>query len=179
MMERDQPTEPTPSERAQLDALPRERLPGRLLEERTVRALRARGLLRPPRFRASWVAAAIAASVALFAGGFASGQWVNSRQVTSSLLAAQDQTAMRAAQTVQQTGSAYVAALIALSQYADSTGNSGVQQGREAALAILSAAASELAGLTPADPMAAALRAVLLDAESARRDESARNVLWF
>jgi hypothetical protein len=41
----------TPREREALKALPRERMPGRLLEERTVQALRQRGLLRA---RRSW-----------------------------------------------------------------------------------------------------------------------------
>ena len=38
----------SPDERAAFEALPRERDPGRMLEERTVQALRARGLLAPP-----------------------------------------------------------------------------------------------------------------------------------
>ena len=38
----------TPDLRAELAALPRERDPGRLLEEHTVRALRERGLIEAP-----------------------------------------------------------------------------------------------------------------------------------
>ena len=38
----------TPAERELFAALPREREPGRLLEERTVRALREQGLLKAP-----------------------------------------------------------------------------------------------------------------------------------
>lgn len=67
----------TPEERAALAALPREATPGDLLEERTVRALAARGLLRRPhsRFRplAAWMSAAAACAV-FFAAGFALGQ---------------------------------------------------------------------------------------------------------
>src|SRR5439155_1231567 len=70
----------TPAERAAMDALPRERPPDRALEERTVRALRAQGLLeRPTVLRLAlpatgWLAAA-AAAVVLFAGGFVLGAW--------------------------------------------------------------------------------------------------------
>lgn len=171
----------TSQERAELEALPRERTAGRLLEERVVRALRARGLLRGPRLRPAWIAAGLAASVALFASGVAVGQWTLSRRVTDSLLAAQTQTAMSAAQAVQQAGSAYVAALMALSHYADSTTSPALRQGREAASAALYAAASELARLAPDDPLAQAIRSILLDADPRLRDEHApaRTVVWF
>lgn len=65
----------TPEERAAFGALPREREPSRLLEERTVAALRERGHLRPgsraPRILR---ATAAAAAVAVFLGGFAAGR---------------------------------------------------------------------------------------------------------
>jgi hypothetical protein len=171
----------TPEEQAELAALPRERTPGRLLEERTVKALRARGLLREPHRRASWLVASLAASLALFAGGFAAGQWTATREVTTSLAAAHEQTAMHAAQAVQQTGSAYVAALIALARYTDSTKSPGVEEGREAAAAALYAAASELVRLAPDDPVARAIVSVLADMDSQQRGETtrARNVVWF
>lgn len=170
----------TPEEQAELAALPRERTPGRLLEERTVKALRARGLLHERR-RMSWLVAGLAASVALFAGGFAAGQWTATREVTTSLATAHEQTAMHAAQTVQQTGSAYVAALMALARYRDSTKSPGVAEGREAATAALYAAASELARLAPDDPMARAIASVLADIDAQQRGETARarNVVWF
>ena len=67
----------TPEERAAFEALPREREPSRLVEERTVAKLRERGLLR----RASGSGAsrilrvaAAAAAIAVFAGGFAAGR---------------------------------------------------------------------------------------------------------
>jgi hypothetical protein len=168
-------------ERTEFQGLPRERQPGRLLEERTVKALRARGLLRARRVHASWLIAGLAASVALFVSGFATGQWMMTREVTSSLLAAHDQTAMHAAQAVQRTGSAYVAALVALSRYADSTRDPALLQGREAATAALYAAASELSGLAPDDAVAKAIRSVLIDTDPRLREERerARNVLWF
>jgi hypothetical protein len=170
----------TQKEQAELAALPRERTAGRLLEERTVKALRARGLLHERR-RASWLVAGMAASVALFVGGFAAGQWTATREVTTSFAAAHEQTAMRAAQAVQQTGSAYVAALMALARYSDSTKNPGVAEGREAAVAALYAAASELARLAPDSPIARAIASVLADADPQLRGDQtrARNVVWF
>ena len=59
----------TPEEQAELAALPRERTPGRLLEARTVQALRARGLLPERPRRLSWVAAGVAAAAGRVAGG--------------------------------------------------------------------------------------------------------------
>jgi hypothetical protein len=44
-MQHEDPMALTPQEQAAFDALPREADPGRLLEERTVQALRERGLL--------------------------------------------------------------------------------------------------------------------------------------
>lgn len=73
----------TPDERSAFASLPRERRPSDLLEERTVGALRAAGLLgarrrRDPR-RAWPRAAAAAAVLALMAGSFALGQRVGTR----------------------------------------------------------------------------------------------------
>jgi hypothetical protein len=67
----------TPEEQAALAALPRERDPSRLLEERTVAALRERGLLRRPAAgRAARIvrAAVGAAAVIVFLIGFAAGR---------------------------------------------------------------------------------------------------------
>ena len=67
----------TPSEREAFAALPREAEPSDLLEERTVRALRAAGLLgqrRPWRRPVFTWAAAAAACLLFFVAGFAAGQ---------------------------------------------------------------------------------------------------------
>jgi hypothetical protein len=170
----------TPDERAALDALPREQAPGRLLEQRVVRALRDRGLLRRARPAPAWLAAGLAASVALFAGGFATGQWIASRSMAHSLADAQVRSAGQAAEAVQRTGSAYIAALAALGGYADSTGNGAVRQGREAAMAALSAAAAELADLDPGDPVARSVEILLAAYEQPAVERSrSRAVLWF
>src|ERR1044071_9368078 len=109
----------TPDERARFAALPREREPGRLLEERTVRALRERGLRQAPapvqaaarrrlRFPSAWISGAIAAGIALFLDGLATGQYLGARHTTDVVSAVQRQDAQTAALLVQQTGTAYV-----------------------------------------------------------------------
>lgn len=177
----DRNDELTPQERADFAALPRERQPRRLLEEHTVKALRARGWLQRHRMRDGWLAAAAAAALALFAGGLAVGQRMATRDVASSLLAAQEQTAMQAAQMVQRTGTAYVTALAALAQLADTADEGAVRQGREAAQAALYAAAAELVALAPDDPLAIHIRRLLagMSPPADTGGVEARNVVWF
>lgn len=166
----------TPWERERMAGLPREREPGRLLEERTVRALRERGLLRPPGTHRAWWAAAAAAAIALFATGFAVGQ--RSSMGVVAQLADGQQATMQLAQQVQRTGSAYVAALAALADAADSTNGGAVEQGREAAQAALYAAAAEFAALAPRDPVASQIL-WLLPRTDAVQDTLRRSVVWF
>jgi hypothetical protein len=170
----------TPDERAALDALPREGAPSQLLEERVVRALRARGVLRRRWPAPAWLAAGLAASLALFAGGFAAGEWAMSRRVADSFLAAQETTARQAAEAVQRTGTAYIGALAALARHADSSGNGAVREGQQAAWAALSAAAAELSDLDPNDPVARSVRTILAAYEQPVSERGrARAVLWF
>lgn len=175
----------TPAESAEFAALPREREPGRLLEDRTIRELRRRSLLQPRAGRriGGLVAAAMAAAaaVALFVGGFAVGQWTTSRTLTTSFAAVQQQSAMGAAELVQRTGSAYVTALAALVQLADTSSHPAVAQGREAARTALYAAATELVALVPDDPVAIQMRRLLAGTDSlpARQDDEIRRVVWF
>lgn len=65
---------------AALSALPREMQPSDLLEERVVRALRSEGHLgaarKPKRNAGVWVALRVAAAIALFAGGVATGRYL-------------------------------------------------------------------------------------------------------
>lgn len=187
-MTHDSDKELTPEERAAFEALPRTREPGRLLEERTVRALADRGLLevmprRWGRGRIPVIAAGIAAALALFVGGIAVGQWIGSRAVADSMAAAQQETALEMAVAVQHAGSAYVSALASLSQLADSNSNGALAQGREAALTALYAAAHELVQLAPDDPIAVTIRDRL---DHLRREQAAtydqgavRHVVWF
>lgn len=183
-MTQDEHTELTPEEQAQFAALSRERNAGRMLEERTVRALRARGLLatRPWHRRTSFWAAGIAAAAVVFLSGLAVGQWLGTRTVTHSIASAQAESAMERAAAVQRAGSAYVTALEALAQIADTSANDAVAQGREAALTALYAAVHELVLLAPDDPVSVTLRDVL---ERQRRLPSqtepvqVKNVVWF
>ena len=180
-------TELTSSERAAFAALTSERDPGTLLEERTVRALRRRGLLKTAGrswfgVRAPYWAVGIAAAVALFVSGVTVGQWLGSRAVAGPLARAQHHTAVQAAAAVQRAGSAYVNALAALAEIADSSGNGALAQGREAALTALYAAAYELSQLAPEDPIAVTIRERLEVTEPGRQvdhSDQLRRVVWF
>jgi hypothetical protein len=159
----------TTEERNALDALPLESDPGQLLEERTVRALREQGLLATPgvggtttvpagtlprQHRPWWSsAAAIAAGIALFAGGMSIGQVMGSRQTAEAFQTVFEEGDVRLASQVQRTGSEYVAALAALTAADGVAADSG--QAVEVALTALWAAANEIVRLAPDDPLAA------------------------
>lgn len=164
--------------------LPRESMPSAWLEERTVRELRKRGLLRRRRGVPAWLAGSVAASLALFATGVAVGQWLGTRTTISTVaqIANQGTTAAAAAQ-VQQTGSAYVQALEMLANSARQThGPTADPQAREVALAALHAAANEVIRLAPNDPVAAK---ILQGIEQSRRQaepqlqQTGRQIVWF
>jgi hypothetical protein len=177
----------TPEERTAFAALPKTREPSRLAEERTVQALAERGLLierrRHGRLRGRipLIATGVAAAAVLFVSGIAVGQWLGTRAVADSMAAAQHETALEMAAAVQRTGSAYVTALAALSQLADSSTNGAVAQGREAALTALYAAAWELVELAPDDPVAVSIRDYLENRWRPQQDsdEEIRHVAWF
>ena len=82
-------------ERAAIAALPRELAPGDLLEERVVRALRSEGHLgtvaRGP-LQWSRQLMRVAAAIALFAGGVATGHYLLSRPASGSAATAANQT---------------------------------------------------------------------------------------
>jgi len=178
----------TPEERAAFAALPRERDPGEMLEERTFRALRARGLIgRPERhgivMSPAWLTAAAAALVAVFTFGFALGQWLESRENSKTLVELRRQDAAQAAAVVQQTGSAYVAALSALTRASRSSNAEDVAQGREVATTILHAAANEMTRLSPNDPLTEQILRGLQHAAGrdslSRVSDAKRQVAWF
>jgi hypothetical protein len=164
----------TPDEMAAFAALPREREPSRLLEERTVRALRERGVVNAPararggagrlRFPASWIAGAAAAAVAVFMLGMNAGRTLGARETMQNVATiVEARSTQQAALAVQQTGSAYVSALSRFATLADSAGSSPAQtqQGREVAVQMLRAAAGELVRISPDDPLAAGILAAL------------------
>jgi hypothetical protein len=166
--------------------LPGDIMPSALLEERTVRELRSRGLLRRQRWvPTSWLVGSMAASIALFATGVAVGQWVGTRNTVSAVVAtAQNTNPAAAAAQVQQTGTAYVQALEALVTSANQTqGQPQNAQAREVALTALHAAANEVVRLAPNDPVATK---ILQGIEQARRQsqsreerDSGRKIVWF
>jgi hypothetical protein len=164
-----EPVELTPEERAALDALPRERVPGRMLEERTINALRDGGLLgsaaparqsvegparKGERGRPWWTAAAaIAAGIALFTGGLSVGQMLGARQTADAFQTVFEEGDARLASRVQRAGSDYVTALEALAEAGDAAADTG--QALEVALTALWAAANEIVRLAPDDPLTA------------------------
>jgi len=178
----------TAAEREAFEALPREAMPSRMLEERVVSELRARGHLGAPRTRRpAWAwgpapfAAAAAAGIALFACGIALGQWLGARHTAEAMLAVQRQDAANVAAAVQRTGSAYVSALGALAQASASSDPQEVARAREAAQSVLHQAANEMVRLAPDDPVSAQILRGLERAQVQAMPASAdgkRRLVW-
>lgn len=176
----------TPAEREVFDSLPKERMPSRILEERTVRALKKHGIIRSRPVlsgaRLPWLAAGIAAALALFVSGLAVGQAMGSRQTANAFAAVYTRPTDLAAARVQSTGSAHREALSALVAATGTADPQERQQAREVALAAFWAAANEIVRLAPDDPVA--LR-ILQEAErsvgtrGASAAEDTTSVVWF
>lgn len=178
-------TELTPEEKMEFDKLPREAASSDFVWQRIVRDLREDGTLRgagggpgiPAPYRRveagghrvrPWLvaAASMAASLVLFGSGALMGHWMGTRSTERAFLVVREQDAAQAAQRVQETGSAYVAALAALGDLRPAAGQASppgpaivparavadLRQGREAALAALYGAAVELVRVAPGDP---------------------------
>ncbi len=187
-MDRNQ-DELSPAEREEYERLPRERMPSRILEERTVRALKRRGLLASGSSHLRWqrpwmVAAGIAAAVALFVSGMLVGQGMGARQTADAIAAIYPGETQRAAARVQTRGSELAAALSQLAEAADSADSDDVELARQVALSAFWAAAAEVVRLAPNDPLAARILQELerQDEDGAEGGEgtgAARNVVWF
>ena len=186
------PNELSPAERRAFEALPRERPPRAELEDRVVAALQRRGLLPIPlaqtaagarRHLAPWLVGAIAASLALFVGGFAAGQYVGSRSGAAAALSgvqASRGDVAEVAAHAERAGAIYVAALTALSQLSDTADAATRATARRAAMTAFGAAASEVARLAPDDPLAAAVMRGLDERAAGQRPvSSTRSVVWF
>ena len=176
------------TEREAFNALPREQMPGRLLEERVVADLRARGLLGVHRVRHDgWnrfgIGIAVAAcAVALFASGLAVGQWIGARHTASAMLAVQRQDAASSAAAVQRTGSAYLTALGALAQASTSGDTLELARARETARTVLHQAANEMVRMAPDDPVSAQILQGLERARiqsAATRPDGKQRLVWF
>ena len=178
----------TSEERERLLSLPRDLDPDDSLEERTVRALRADGLLRAAPARVirfplspAWIGMAAAACFALFFGGFAVGGWLEARHTTQVVAQMHEQDATRAAALVQQTGSAYVSAMAALASVSEggktTTQTADLAQGREVAVNALQAAASQLVRIAPEDPLATRILAGMGRAEEILKNSGLSGLL--
>jgi hypothetical protein len=179
----------TPGERAAFDALPREQMPSEMLETRTVNSLRRLGVLsasgETARWRVppSWPGIAIAASIAVFASGVVVGQYLGGSHSAQTIAAIHEADTREAAAIMQQTGSAYVAALSSLAESADTMKTGRNAQTREVAIRALHAAANEVVKIAPNDPIAVN---ILRGFDRERRQESQtagqpaqRQVVWF
>ena len=181
----------TPEEEMAFQRLPREAEPSRILEERVVTSLREEGLLEPSgvqrartrraRGTATWhrtwmAVASVAASVFLFGSGVVLGEWMGSQSTTQAFIQVREQDATQLANSIQEAGSAYVAALAALGEL----GN-GREPGREVALGALYGAANELARMSPGDDDVIRVLQILEDRRAREEGwaEDQRNVVWF
>ena len=174
----------TPAERDALARMPRELEPPRMLEERTVKALRGEGALTPARWSRRPVprlAVAAAAGLLLYLGGLATGQWLAARQTADALTALQHDNALQAATLVQRTGSAYAEAIAALSTIPATADSQYLIQGREVALSALIAAANQIVKLDPDDHAAVRILQALdrEQGDSTGAREGTRRVVWF
>jgi len=174
------------AEREALDALPRERPLTRTMEDDAVRRLEREGILGRPRARGwwiftgprlAWTAAAASALVAVYFAGFAAGQRSAVRATAEAFVALHEDDARQAEIRVQQTGSAYVAALATLARMAADEQSPDLTQGREVAVAALYAAAEQLVRFDPNDPVAARLLVGLQRTERPS-DFGPKSVIW-
>lgn len=161
----------TAEQAAAFAALPREAHDDdQLAEERAVQALRRAGLLqhagRRQMTRMAMIGIGIAAAMIFFAGGTVFGRHLAAaREVRSASPSIQ----------VQQAGTAYVAALVRLS-------NARIEErspGLEVGTATLRAAATSLAQINPNDSIAHRIRSSLDGESDALHSTSGRSVIWF
>ena len=184
--------DPMPRRPEELSRLPRSVDPGDLLEERVVRALRDRGILgrrRPVRGRRlrelrptalAWIVTSVAASAAVFLGGYTLGQRHGSAAAAELATSIREADARERAALVQHTGSLWVMALAALADTGKGDGDTAaVGAGREAALAGLRAAAQELARMEPDDAQVARVVDVLDERGGAGGDSRGRTIFWY
>jgi hypothetical protein len=182
----------TPEERQALDELPAERPPSDLLEERVVRSLRDRGLLRRERVRVleltrSRFAAAAAACLLLVVAGFAMGRWTSPSTALEppapSPVPARHVDDFAVAASLQQAASAYVIALEDLEASLQTAQGDQARQGREVALASLYSAADRVARLVPGERLAhrfrEAVTALEVGDERGTADPSRRQLVEF
>ena len=173
--------------RRALEALPREREPAPELEDRTVRALKGRGLLaprwgdrKPGPLWMSW--AGVAAALVIFAAGTALGHRLGSTSAVVVLTPSPDGDARETAAYVQRTGSVHAAAIRDLAAAVQSAEPQDVELARDVSLAALRASLEALMRLDPNDPTPALLLAQVqpIEASSTIRGPAEQPwVVWF
>lgn len=181
----------SPAELKAFLALPRELAPPADLEERAVAMMRRAGHLPTPLTvgtsgrgdvrtrKAWWIVGAIAASLAIFASGMSAG-YVKAMSDATTIAAASSRNAQEVADRVQRTGDRYIAALASLGQLRDTSDVEGRTRAKETALAVLGAAAQEIANLAPNDPLAAAvLRGLNERSRQSGTEAPSRRVIWY
>jgi len=175
----------TPRERATFDALPREDEPSALLEERTVRALRDRGLLRrahgSPSGRGLFLsggllAAAAAVVCAALVGAFALGDSLGTGRTREAMLAMHDQDS---ALSVQQASAAYLAALAELTRTTSAAPEARPAAETEAALASLYQVADQMVQLAPDDPLSVRILQAFEQIEAPASGTNDDQIIWF
>ena len=172
----------TPEEKRALQSLPRERLPGHGLEEKTVRALRQREILRPrPTFTPLHMGLAAAAGFVLFFAGVLYGQWRVDGSIGGGSVQQPAADTQSASELVELTGTAYVNALSSFALSSDSTNTDEWVRGRRAALEVFREAANEVVVLVPEDPL---VEDILRGMEQVERTEGSgseetRHIVWF
>jgi hypothetical protein len=174
----------TPQEKKAFETLPRDKMPSAALEDRVVGALQRRGVVEAPRGRvvvlnARRIAAVVAASVALIAGGFAMGQWAGARQAPSDDIVAPEANDISIAATLQRTGSEYVQALELLAALPVSADGELAVQGREVALTTLYTAADQITRLVPKEELARQLLTAIEAGPSAGAPVEGTQVIEF
>lgn len=178
----------SPAEVAALASLPREVEPRPALEDRTVAALQARGILPTPitaapshrrgaGARRVWIPVAAAAALAIFASGMAAGMFLGQRSTMSAIRFGASAT--EAAARMERVGDRYIQALTALSR-SDSLAPAVRDSVRTVALRVLGEAAQEMALIAPDDPLAAAVLRGLSQRDRQQNPEAAtRSVVWY
>ncbi len=176
------------------------------LEDRIVTALHAEGLLGPAAAgnlpagrrtrwrnrvhtgarrgvaarRAAWWPLAAAAALAVFAAGFAAGQFTGARSTADALLAVREADAAATAALVQQAGTAYVRAIGALADQSELSGRDpAAAQGEAAAVAAFTAAAEEWTRLDPENETAHQVLSLLTSRQGGAEGAAASQTIWF
>jgi len=161
----------TPEEKKAFESLPKERQLSPFLEERTVQALRKRGILRAKKrffieFTPFRLAGAVAASLILIIGVFYMGYLTRSPSSEVTVPDQFENTDLQIASSLQYTGSTYLSSLETLTSTVQTANSKDMAQSREVALNLLHAVASETVNVLPNNDLAANVLRVIEDVDT-------------